>query len=243
MTFIRFYLVLFFIAITSAHTIGQDVYKASWGLDGPLLAGGIGLVTTAHIINKKVPAFEEEELNLLDVEKLFKIDRKATGWYSSRAKLTSDIFLRTSFLLPFSLLVKKVARDEFGVIGLMYIEGLTINTALTNLAKGTARRARPYLYNSNVPLDVKLNWPDARRSFFSGHTSTTTMFSFMTAQMYSDFFPDSKLKPIVWSAAVLLPATTGLMRIRAGKHFLTDVAVGFVVGGLIGYFIPVLHRN
>ncbi|MEM9023429.1 MAG: phosphatase PAP2 family protein, partial [Bacteroidota bacterium] len=40
-----------------------------------------------------------------------------------------------------------------------------------------------------------------------------------------------------------VPATTGLMRVLAGKHFPTDVITGYAVGGAIGFLVPHLHRK
>ncbi|MBT8218659.1 MAG: phosphatase PAP2 family protein, partial [Bacteroidia bacterium] len=47
--------------------------------------------------------------------------------------------------------------------------------------------------------------------------------------------------PVVWTTAIAVPALTGLLRTRAGKHFYTDVIVGFVVGAAVGYLIPEIH--
>ena len=82
---------------------------------------------------------------------------------------------------------------------------------------------------------------DARKSFFSGHTSMTAANSFYAAKVYADMYPDSKWKPWVWTAAALLPAVTAQQRMAAGKHFFTDVLVGYGVGALIGWGIPQLH--
>ena len=36
---------------------------------------------------------------------------------------------------------------------------------------------------------------------------------------------------------------TAYLRVRAGKHFLTDVIAGYAVGATIGILVPHLHRN
>ncbi len=40
-----------------------------------------------------------------------------------------------------------------------------------------------------------------------------------------------------------LPALTGYLRIRAGKHYPSDVLAGYALGALIGYAVPALHRK
>ena len=67
--------------------------------------------------------------------------------------------------------------------------------------------------------------------------------SFLTARLYSDFHPDSKWKPAVWAAAATIPAVTAYLRVQGGKHYPTDVAAGYAVGALTGYFIPKLHKS
>ncbi len=101
-------------------------------------------------------------------------------------------------------------------------------------------RTRPYVYNPSVPLDVKQD-VDARYSFFSGHTAVTSSVSFFAAKVYADSHPDSKWKPVVWSAAVIVPAITGWARVEAGQHFPTDVITGYAVGAAIGFLVPQFH--
>ena len=114
---------------------------------------------------------------------------------------------------------------------------------MTNLVKNAVRRPRPFVYNPDptIPLNIKLK-PDARRSFFSGHTSTTAAMSFLTAKMYSDFHPNSDARPFFWGAAAIIPAATGYLRVRGGKHFPTDVITGYIVGTLVGILVPALHK-
>ena len=121
------------------------------------------------------------------------------------------------------------------------LETLLINTALTDFTKVTFKRTRPFVYNEFVEINKKLT-RRARNAYFSGHTSTVASMYFLTAKMYSDYYPDSKMKPFVWSAAVLIPATTGLLRVKAGKHYFTDVLTGFLVGAAVGYLVPEIHK-
>ena len=126
-------------------------------------------------------------------------------------------------------------------MGLLTAETLLVNGALTDLTKVLAKRKRPLLYNEFYSINQKLQ-KKARTSFFSGHTSTVASMSFLTAKLYNDYYPDSKMRGVVWTSAVLLPATTGFLRMKAGKHFFTDVLAGFVVGAAVGFFIPELHK-
>jgi len=44
-----------------------------------------------------------------------------------------------------------------------------------------------------------------------------------------------------WAAAV--PAAVGYFRMEAGKHFLTDVLLGYSIGATVGVLVPELHKK
>ena len=176
----------------------------------------------------------------MDANQIWKFDRWVTRQYNLKAKKSSDIVLYTSFALPLTLLADENARNDFGTVGLMSVQTLLLNSGLTNITKTTVKRPRPYLYNEDVALRLKLKKSD-RYSFFSGHTSTTAAMSFLTAKMYSDYNPGDS-NTVIWGLAALIPAYTGMQRVRAGKHFLSDVLVGYIVGAGVGLLVPELHR-
>ena len=123
----------------------------------------------------------------------------------------------------------------------MWLEANFMTYTATEMAKHTSRRARPYVYNPEVDISEKTKI-NARLSFFSGHAAQTAANSFFAAKIFSDYFPDSKLKPWVWATAVTLPAISAYGRVQAGRHFPTDVLTGFIVGAAFGYLIPKLHE-
>ena len=47
----------------------------------------------------------------------------------------------------------------------------------------------------------------------------------------------------MWSGAFLIPATTAYLRVKAGRHFPTDVIAGYATGAIVGYLIPHLHKK
>ena len=124
----------------------------------------------------------------------------------------------------------------------MWVEMNSLTLMATDLTKNLVSRPRPFTYYNAAPLADRMD-SDARKSFFSGHTSMTAANSFYAAKMYSDLYPDSRWRPWVWTAAAVLPAITAQQRMAAGKHFLSDVLVGYVVGGFIGYMVPEFHRR
>jgi membrane-associated phospholipid phosphatase len=83
----------------------------------------------------------------------------------------------------------------------------------------------------------------AENSFFAGHTAATASVAFFTAKVFHDLHPGSPWRPVVWGAAAAVPATVGYLRLRAGKHFLSDNIVGYAVGATIGILVPELHKR
>ena len=129
-----------------------------------------------------------------------------------------------------------------GVTYAIVLEGMLATYTLTELTKLLAKRRRPYVYGLSQ-FDGELFTQNSRKSFFSGHSSYTAVNYYLGAKMFNDFYPDSKWKPLVWSSAAILPAITAWKRVQGGKHFVTDVLVGYIAGALIGILIPELHRN
>jgi len=124
----------------------------------------------------------------------------------------------------------------------MYFQTLILSEALPLVLKGITRRTRPFAYNEDAPIEDKQT-PNARRSFFSGHTSVAFAMAVFLSTVYSDYHPNSDWKPFVWGVSLLAASTVGYLRYAAGKHFPTDIITGAVVGSALGYFIPFIHRN
>lgn len=219
----------------------QKIYNINWKQESALIGTGSGLLLGAYLLdNSNAPISTEQILNLdkLDVSNF---DSGAISNYSIKAASISDILKNGLVVIPFSLALSSQGRENGKEIFIMYSEVASINLGLTLLAKASTSRFRPYAYNPDVPLVVKLE-DDTRRSFFSGHVSHVASMSFFTASVYSDLHPDSNYKYLVWAGAVSAPAMTAYLRYKGGMHFPTDVLVGYGVGALIGYFIPKLHK-
>jgi len=181
--FKRISLWLFMVLIfNSAYGQKKDVYELKTNKEATYLGIGIALAGTGIYLLKQADKSNIEEIELLDPEGLWSIDRVAVDNYSSTAQTASDIILYSAATLPF----------------------LTYN---------------------------------------SGHASTTAAFSFFTAQVLTDLHPNWKNKYIIWATAASIPAAISFLRMRAGKHFATDVITGYLAGATIGYLVPMLHRK
>lgn len=193
------------------------------------------------VLSNKLKPLQDEDILKLDVNDLPSFDRSATRQNSIKAKKLSDVFEYGVFFVPAPLLFSDKARGEAKEIGAMYFEAFTFNVLSTQFIKYVVRRNRPFMYNEAIDISLKRT-TNGRKSFYSGHVSHTATLSTFTAKVFADLYPESKWKTAIWTAAFAIPVTTGYLRYKAGKHFPSDNLTGLVVGSLIGYFVPELHK-
>lgn len=218
------------------HVYSWDKKKDGIAISAGMMGWGLG-----QILKRNADKITLEDIPLRDPDNLWFIDVGATRNYSSSADMWSDVILYTSFALPFSHYTGKLCRDQGHVIAGMALETFLITDGITNITKALTKRFRPFTYNLDVPLEDKLS-NGARYSFPSGHASNTAALGWFTAKVYSDLFPHSKWKPVIWTLGIGLPAATSYLRYRAGKHFPTDVITGYALGAAVGYLVPHFHK-
>lgn len=231
-------ILLFITGISQA----QPTYYFNFKTDGSiLLAGGIATGLGVYYRNQ-TPTLSISAIEALKKSEVNGFDRIAIDNYSSIADTWSDVFWGGSHLLPLVFLTQQEGVDNFGKIGGMYGEVFLLNAGITALTKYSVRRARPFVYNPAVDIELKQR-KTARTAFLSGHTSMTAVNCFFVAKVFSDLYPHSSWKPVVWSSAAVVPALTGYLRVKAGKHYPTDTIVGYALGAVVGILVPHLHKK
>jgi len=88
---------------------------------------------------------------------------------------------------------------------------------------------------------VDRNPRDARLSFYSGHASTTFAAAVGGAYLFSQSSDDPVARTAVWASSLMLAGATSNLRVRAGKHFYSDVLAGAAIGTGVGVLVPALH--
>ncbi|MDA8692599.1 phosphatase PAP2 family protein, partial [Saprospiraceae bacterium] len=221
----------------------ENVYNLDWKKRELLIFGsGVAFTAIGHFAVNRAEAPTLDEINSLTGDDINFIDRGSIGNFSSTAKDASDIVLYSSAALPFLSYFSSKCRANAAPIGVMIAQTFLINNGLTNITKGLVNRFRPYNYNPNAPLELKLG-EESRRSFVSGHTSNAAALSFLAARILTDVHIDYSKKVIIWSVAATMPAVVGYLRVKAGRHFPIDVIGGYAVGAAVGYLIPEMHLN
>ena len=222
--------------------VGQSPYQFDVKREAALLGAGAAMHVSSLVLTNNMQPLSERQIALYALDGVDGIDRRATTLFSDKARATSDITRNVGLVLPVTLLIPRATRSESGKIGLLLLETYGVVAGLTYLSKSAFHRPRPFVYNPNVHISEKRKL-NAQYSFFSGHTSLASGMSFFAAKVFSDYHPDSPLQPYVWATAATIPALTGYLRVRAGKHFPSDVITGYAVGALAGILIPQMHKQ
>lgn len=126
-------------------------------------------------------------------------------------------------------------------ISLMYAESCLWAYGSQNILKVLAGRDRPYTYYEDVD-EGGLDNHDFMESFPSGHSTFAFMSAGFVSYVFSEYYPDSRYKSLVYIASYSCALATAALRVSSGNHFLTDVAGGAALGSIIGIGIPALHH-
>lgn len=234
-------LVVLFLSTNFGAYAQEGAYQLSNSREIPLLATGAAGVTASILLRNKREPLSLEDIGTLNVDDILAIDGRA-GNYGEGATTTSDVLVISSFATPLALLAFDETRSDAGTLGLILLETVMLNEALTGITKALIKRPRPYTYNRNAPEAVRTSRENTF-SFFSGHTSHSAAVSFFTAKTISDYVDRPGVRAVAWTGAFLLPAATGVFRYKAGKHFPSDVIVGYLVGATVGFVVPHIHKT
>jgi membrane-associated phospholipid phosphatase len=220
----------------------QSPYELDGKRESVIFVSAIGLGIIGLTVNDDIVPFTLDEINALNRDNVNTFDRGATYNWSPAAANASDILATALILSPALLAFSEEVRNDFTPVLTMYFQTLILAEALPLTLKGITRRTRPFVYNEDTPVEEKQT-QNAKRSFFSGHTSVAFAMAVFLSTVYGDYHPNSHWKPFVWGVSLLAASTVGYLRYAAGKHFPTDIITGALVGSALGYFIPFIHRT
>lgn len=218
----------------------QSPYKLSVPGDAAALTLGTGLSLFGYHVTQGLEPLSVSDISMLNAKEINRFDRFAVSQSSKPSQWLSDVALFSSLALPAAYFGRATPKSEYLKLGIMGAETILLTTGLTLSAKGIVKRIRPYAYHTDVAIDKKLV-PDTRTSFFSGHTSVSSAMSFFVFSTVSQYDCSRPLKRTLRITAIALPAFVGSLRVMAGKHYLTDVLVGYAVGAISGWAIPYFH--
>lgn len=231
------------VIIETEKNLARYPYKTSFKTDAPVIAAGIGLTYLGNTLIRNKKPLTIADLANKTPDKVPSFDRGNAGYYSDKINRDSYIPFLGSFAVPLVMvLANNNERRNASHILVMYIESLSITSALFTMAAGTINRPRPLVYGTIASNEERMN-KNNQRSFYAGHTAATASATFFAAKVFQDLNPDSKAKTYVWIFAAALPAVVGYMRYQSGFHFLSDNLLGYVLGAASGILIPEWHKS
>ncbi len=189
-----------------------------------------------------------EEIRLLDRNDVNGLDRCATyNWspeWGDRSDRYRDILSYSTILLLSVPPLLHAKLSETATVGTMFLESCLFLSGFTYLTKATVGRKRPYLYNTDLSVKERQSpGGDAYLSFYSGHTAAAFTAATFLSKVITDIHGDSIWTKLLWGSSLTLAAMTGYARVKAGKHYPTDVIAGAIAGFAIGYLVPSLHKK
>lgn len=210
-----------------------SVYRIVPEIDGPVLA-----VAT---LGASVPLFFERQLVhercVCRRDDVNPVDRWVVGNDSAAAGLASHLLVGAALAAPVVWEQRDLGWTKpFLEDMVVYAEVLAINSALGNIARYGAGRARPDAYLKPQPVTRSSEF----ESFYSGHTANIVA-GLSAASMTYGYRYGPHLWP--WLLTAGAGAAEGGLRIAAGRHFLTDVLTGAAVGAAVGTIVPWLHHR
>lgn len=217
-------------------------YEISLRKDVSIIVAGMGLTYYGLTRMQAKPGLSQEEAASLDASLVNRFDRFSAGYHSESANRISDYPFYASFAAPLLLGLNKEVQSDAGQVFMLYVETMAVTGTLFTMTNGHIIRNRPLTYSPDVSLAEKAR-ANSQNSFYAGHTAAAASASFFAAKVFHDFNPDSPLRPYVWATAAAIPATVGYLRLKAGKHFLSDNLLGYTLGAAAGILIPQLHKK
>jgi len=220
--------------------------------DGCIVVVSLGAAGVLELINSTGEIRPQQIAPGFDRNNLISIDRGAVkSSYDSSAGTVSNMGLGIAGLFAAIDPILSGAREhsvQTGLVdGIMYAETVSLTLALTNVVKMAVRRPRPIAYADAAAHKDDPNYSnsstDSSLSFFSGHSSMTGAIGATATYLAFARSPDSWRPWVTLVAATAVTSVTSIERVRAGKHFPTDVIAGAFAGAGIGIIVPHLHRT
>jgi membrane-associated phospholipid phosphatase len=240
-----FFILVLFTARTglTAPEPGGFPYRLVTEIDAPLLSVGCAAAGVSLYLYSVRPAAGWLETIRARKGNLNEFDRPAVGMYLPGAALASDVLTAAASVTPLLLTVPYLKKREYVkavTLAVMYAEVLLFVEAVNVMCKSLVNRKRPYMYVSNL-FDRKPRDRFSSSSFYSLHASIAFGSMVFLSTAVCDLF-ESGLRYLVFAGALTLAGAAGYLRFAAGLHFPTDILAGALIGTVIGYCIPALHR-
>ena len=221
------------------------------GRDALLAPVGLGLSLLGEHLGGRNGTLSLEEIAALTPERVNAFDRTAArswspGW-AHASDWSRNVLVGGAALAGFADPLSDSRWEDAATMGAIFVESYLLIRGATYVAKELAGRKRPYVYNDALSAEARhaIATEDdegAFLSFYSGHAAGAFMAATLLSTVYVDSHGRSTTSDALWGSSLAVAGFTALARVKAGKHFPTDVLVGSAVGAAVGHLVPRLHR-
>lgn len=233
--------------------VGRITFQSDPIADGAIIVVSLGSAGLLELINSTGEIRPQQIAPDFKTSRLISIDRAVVNSkIHPSAGTLSNIGLGVAGLYAALDPVFSGMRERSVQTGLvdaiMYAETVSLTLALTNVVKMAVRRPRPIAYveaeaHKNDAVPYSNSSTDSSLSFFSGHASMTGAIGATATYLAFARSPGTWRPWVTLSLATTVSTFTSIYRVRAGKHFPTDVLAGTFAGAGIGIVVPHLHRT
>ncbi len=159
--------------------------------------------------------------------------------FSQTASTASDLLVVVGLTTPLALELGRGDGDTDRRL-LAYAGGVLASGATTAAMKALWRRPRPYNFHRDpaVAAYARRAGRDARASFPSGHAALTFAAAAAGGWSYASGSDRTGPRAGVWFGGFAVAGATAVLRVKAGRHYPSDVMVGALLG-VAGAAVPV----
>jgi membrane-associated phospholipid phosphatase len=238
-------------SVPSSQQRGGQPLRFCWTRDAALTAGAAALLLSSESLFKDALAPSTCrwcDRNARGEDTLNAVDRWAERFAGDpasqkRASAWSDVvamgMLPVGVLGTGYLVGRGSGSDVLAQDALMVAQAVLISSSVNQVVKFAAGRERPFVRVLPEEERARTGDPsDNNMSFYSGHTSLA--FALAASAGTVAQLRGYKHSGWVWAVGMPLAASVPVLRMAAGKHYLSDVAVGAVLGTAFGVGVPLL---
>ncbi len=165
------------------------------------------------------------------------LDATAHEDFSASAAAASDTLLVLGLTAPVALELGR-GDDDTGRRLLAYGGGVAVSGLAAAAMKALWRRPRPYNFHPDATVRAYARRArDSHHSFPSGHTALTFAAAASGGWIYASASDDTTHRAAVWFGGATVAGATAVLRMRAGRHYPSDVMMGALIG-VAGVAVP-----
>lgn len=218
--------------------------RVHWGE----IVGSVAMTAGALAINQTVQSQPRwDETNAFD--NFFENRLTLDGRAAQRIDRASDVFALYSIAFPVLVdsmgmaLIADKNKEVAGQLFAIQAQAFAMTGFLTSATKAAAGRERPYVDASGCEDTPEGCSASASQSFFSGHTAFAFTGAGLTCVQHRHLRLFGRVgDPLACGTALTVASATGLFRVMAGAHWMSDVLTGAGVGLFSGWVMPwLLH--